>query len=336
MLCSTLLMMLLLFHIGWYLLSYLKKNKPLPQERVIEQFQTAHENILHQGAVRHVLEQDYIDSGPYRLHLDILPADKDSPVVVFIPGTSIYAQFYTPFMSALHQAGFNVVGFDPRGHGRSSGPRGDYTIDGIVDDTLAVVAYARRRFKKPVALVGSSQGGIVAFYAAARDDALAAVVCHNLADLNGKTNQVLSRIRVPSWSTPLVQAVMGLYGGFLIPIALYLDLTKEFLKDGTPVATYARKDPLALSWISLRALSSLLRTPLAKPVEAIKVPVMVIHPEKDHIFPQWYVESVYNRLGCKKRFCFMKNSSHLVMNNRIDKVVPDVARWLKDVLGAPH
>jgi pimeloyl-ACP methyl ester carboxylesterase len=336
MLFVTILIVLLLFHIGWYLLSYFKKNKSLPKERVIEQFQMAHENILHQRAVRHVLEQDYIENGQYRLHLDILPADKESPVVVFIPGTSIYAQFYTPFMSALRETGLNVVGFDPRGHGRSSGPRGDYTIDGIVDDTLAVVAYARRRFKQPVAVVGSSQGGIAAFYAAARDDSLAAVVCHNLADLNGKKNQVLSRSRVPRWSVPLVQAVMRLYGGFLIPIALYLDLTKVYLEDGTPVTDYSRKDPLAVTWISLRALNSLLKTPIAKPVEAITVPMMVIHPEKDHIFPQWYVESIYNRLRCKKRFFLMKNRSHLVTTNRIDQMVPDVSGWLKDALESRH
>jgi pimeloyl-ACP methyl ester carboxylesterase len=325
--------LILVFHIGWYLFSHYKKHKPLPDERVIKQFQSAHENTLRLRAVRHVLEEDYIESNGYRLHLDILPGCKNSPVVVFIPGTSIYAQIYTAFMSALHETGFNVVSFDPRGHGRSSGPRGDYTIDGIVDDALTVVAYARRRFKKPVTVVGSSQGGIAAFYTAARDDSLAAAVCHNLADLNGETNQVLSQIRVPLWSTPLVQAVLRLYSGFLIPIALYLDLTKEYLEDGTYVARYIRKDPLAVAWISLRALSSLLKTPLAKPLEAITVPMMVIHPEKDHIFPQWYVESLYNRLRCKKRFNFLKNRSHMVMTNRVEAVVPDVAAWLKDVTG---
>jgi pimeloyl-ACP methyl ester carboxylesterase len=333
---GSVLLILVLFTIGWYLFSYRKKNKPLPDERVIEQFHASHENILGLGATRHVREETYIDSGGYRLHLDILPADQDCPVVVFIPGTSIYAQFYMPFMSALRESGFNVVSFDPRGHGRSAGPRGDYTIDGIVDDALAAVAYARQRFNKPVSVVGSSQGGIVAFYVAARDDSLAAVVCHNLADLNGKTNQVLSRARVPSWSVPLVQAVMRLYGGFLIPISLYLDLTKEFLEDGTCVRDFTRKDPLAASWISLRALSSLLKTPLAKPVESITVPIMLIHPAKDLIFPQWYVESVYDRLRCKRKFHFMKNRSHMVMSNRVEKVVPDVAGWLKEVLETKH
>jgi pimeloyl-ACP methyl ester carboxylesterase len=237
-------------------------------------------------------------------------------------------------MLALCRAGFNVVGFDPRGHGRSSGPRGDYTIDEIVDDALAAAAYARRRFNNPVAVAGSSQGGIAAFYAAARDDGLAAAVCHNLADLNGKANQVLSRTRVPSWSTPLVQAVMRLYGGFLIPLALYLDLTNIYLENGNSIARYIEEDPLAVNWISLRALNSLLKTPLARPVEAVTVPVMVVHPEKDPIFPQWYVESLYNRLRCKKRFHLMKNRSHQVMTNRVEEVVPDVAAWLKEVMGS--
>ena len=41
---------------------------------------------------------------------------------------------------------FKVLRFDTRGHGQSSGPRGDYTMSGLVDDTLAVVKYARNRF----------------------------------------------------------------------------------------------------------------------------------------------------------------------------------------------
>jgi esterase/lipase len=68
-------------------------------------------------------------------------------------------------------------------------------------------------------------------------------------------------------------------------------------------------------------------------VEAVTVPVMVVHPEKDPIFPQWYVESLYNRLRCTKRFYLVKNRSHQVMTNRVEEVVPDVAAWLKEVLG---
>jgi esterase/lipase len=78
-----------------------------------------------------------------------------------------------------------------------------------------------------------------------------------------------------------------------------------------------------------------MHTDLAKPVEQITVPIMLImliHAENDTIFPQKYVESIFNRLTCKKKYLFFKNTEHLVMTNNVDEVVPPVAAWLKEVM----
>jgi esterase/lipase len=78
-----------------------------------------------------------------------------------------------------------------------------------------------------------------------------------------------------------------------------------------------------------------MHTDLAKPVEQITVHIMLImliHAENDTIFPQKYVESIFNRLTCKKKYLFFKNTEHLVMTNNVDEVVPPVAAWLKEVM----
>jgi len=323
---------IVLFHLAWFLLSYYQKHRSMPEEGVIDDFQRRQDALLGLSAVSDLLEEQTIEANGIRLHLDILPNGKGFPTVVFIPGTSVYAQVYMKFLHAMSQAGFNVVAFDPRGHGRSSGPRGDYTIDAIVSDAMAVVAYARERFQGQVAVAGSSQGGIAAFYAAARDDALSAAVCHNLADLNGRDNQVLSRTRVPYWLTPVARLLMGVYGGFVIPVAFYLDLKSERLENGQSVHDYIRDDPLCVTWITFRALNSLLRTRLARPVEAIETPVMVIHSDKDHIFPQSYVEAIYSRLTCPRKYLLLRNRGHLVMTNHVQEVVPAVAGWLRETM----
>ena len=108
-----------------------------------------------------------------------------------------------------------------------------------------------------------------------------------------------------------------------------LDLSLEFLKDGTPVSDYVREDPLCVTWVTLKALASLMRTDLARPVEAITVPVMLIHSDRDTIFPQGYVEDIYKRLTCPKAYLLLKNRDHLVMTNHVDEVAPSVANWLK-------
>ncbi|MBN1364189.1 MAG: alpha/beta fold hydrolase [Syntrophaceae bacterium] len=321
-----------IFHIAWYAGSRIYQNPKLPDDKVLREYQDKMIKQMKMNVDRSVMEETYINANGNRLHLIITATGKNAPTLVFIPGTSVYAKVFAQFGYDMYKQGFNVIGFDPRGHGQSSGPRGNYTINELVDDTLAVMKYTRNRFGDKVALAGSSQGGMTAFYAAARDDSINAVVCHNIANLNGKDNIILSLIRPPQFLVPFCIFIMNIYGNYSFPISLYLDLTKEKFPDGTDAATLIKHDPLAVSWITFRALNSLLRTDMVKPVEKIKVPVMLIHAGKDNIFPQAYVESIYNRLTCKKKYLLLKNAEHLVMTNNVPEIVPPIAAWLKDIM----
>ena len=326
---------IIVFHLCWYVLSRIITRRKPPDEQTIRAFHQSEENVFHLGALEGLLEERFLEIRGGRLNLTIMAHEKGRHTLVFIPGTSVYAKLYIGFIHAMYREGFNVVSFDPRGHGKSSGPRGDYTLNGIVDDALAVCAYAKNRFEGKLAVAGSSQGGMVAFYLAARDASLAAAVCHNLADLNGKDNLVLSRLKIPAFLSPLAHASMTLYKNFAFPTALYLDLKRETLPDGRDAAGFLKKDPLAVTWITFRALDSLMKTPLAKPVEKITVPVMVVHSDRDHIFPQEYVESIYRRLNCEKEFFLLKNREHLILTNNVDEVTPTVAAWLKKIMDKP-
>lgn len=320
------------FHIVWYAGSRMYQNRKLPDDKMLLEYQDKMIKQLRMNIDRSVMEETYITANGNKLHLMIAARGEQAPSLVFIPGTTAYAQVYAQFGYGMYKQGFNVIGFDPRGHGQSSGPRGNYTMNELVDDTLEVVKYARNRFGEKVVLAGSSQGGMAAFYAAARDDSIQAVVCHNIADLNGKDNIILSQLRPPQFLVPFCISLMNLYGNYSFPICLYLDLTKEKFLDGTDAATLIKQDPLAVSWITFRALNSLLRKDLATPVEKIKLPVMLIHAGKDNISPQVYVEGIYNRLTCKKKYLLLQNAEHLVMTNNVPEIVPPVTAWLREVI----
>lgn len=324
-----LIIIILLFHGAWYATSRIITGRDIPDEKTISNFQKATAKYHKFDSSKILILEDYITAYGNKIHLDVFPGKKDSMTIVFIPGTSVYAQVFIEFMYKMNQQGFNVIGFDPRGHGRSGGRRGDYTINEIVDDTLAVVRYARKRFNGRVAVVGCSQGGIAAFYTAARDNSIAAVVCHGVADLDGNENLALSAFKLPKILVPATQYLLDIYKNYVLPVAIYIDLSKEKPGINTEDLRLLSKDPLCVTWITLRAINSLLKTDIPKPVYKIDVPVMIISSDTDTIFPKEYVENIYSRLRCPKKLLIIKGAGHLLMTNYVNDTVGPVTEWLK-------
>ena len=277
-------------------------------------------------------QSDTVVSDGLKLNLEVIATDRGRPVFVFVPGTSVYSLLYSEFLLALADRGYNIVGVDPRGHGRSEGASGSYTIAELVADARAAVGYARERFNDRIALAGSSQGGIVAFYVAATDEKLAGVVCHNAADLADPASARLTRN--PGLSRvmkPLLPIFAALAPELKIPISLYLDLAAEPMRGFGNAKVFLDQDPLAYKSIRLKGLASLASAPLPRPIEQITTPVQILHAGRDNIFPQDYVESIYNRLTCKKSLKIYPDLPHLILTEHVDIVAPDVVEWLEEI-----
>ena len=273
-----------------------------------------------------------VQSDGLRLHLDVIPAAAGSSTLVFVPGTSVYGLVFGDFLAAVADGGVHVVSVDPRGHGRSEGVRGRYTLPELVADARAAVGYARRRFGGPIFAAGSSQGGIVAFYLAATNEPLAGVICHNLADLGGPgrhrmtAHPVLARL-----ASPAVRALGALFPHTSISISRYLDLlSTRGNEQHLEVRQRLESDPLALRRIYLRSLASLAYCPLPRPVEQITTPVLALHGGDDRIFPRDYVEHLVGRLTGHKALRVYEGRDHFLLTEQPGRVVPDILDWIHE------
>jgi alpha-beta hydrolase superfamily lysophospholipase len=275
---------------------------------------------------------DTVHSDGVELHLDIYEYDKNAPTVILVPGTAIYALCYVELMYKIGESGFNVIGMDPRGHGRSGGIRGNYTINELTNDVSNVVSYVLENFNEQVSVLGSSQGGIVAFYAAAKDARIKSVICQSIAILGHPDTLQLTRYQA---LTKIMSSISGFASAILphtkIPLSSYIDLKKHKLKYFGDLDNFLKKDPFALNHITLRAMSSLFHTKLAKPLKELETPTFIIQPQQDAIFPVQYIERIFGELNCPKRIKTYKNTSHGILVNDVDLVLPDILNWLYKV-----
>jgi lysophospholipase len=92
------------------------------------------------------------------------------PVLIVMHGYAEHCRRYDEFAEALLARDIGVCRFDARGHGRSSGQRGHVQeYSQYVDDLEAFVEYVAGLFpERPLAVLGHSNGGLVAIRAVQR------------------------------------------------------------------------------------------------------------------------------------------------------------------------
>ena len=91
--------------------------------------------------------------------------------VVILHGAGSAKESHFDFARGCRADGIAALAYDARGHGRSQGEFGP----GAIDDALAMVSLLREH-AEPIALRGSSMGGLQALHAGAREHSLCAVV----------------------------------------------------------------------------------------------------------------------------------------------------------------
>jgi acylglycerol lipase len=204
------------------------------------------------------------------------PETSPRAVVCLVHGLGEHTGRYAHVAAALNEAGYAVLGFDLRGHGKSEGLRGHTpTYDALMDDINRLLDEAAQRYPgKSQFIYGHSLGGnLVLNYALRRKPPLAGVVSTSPA----------IRVAEPLPATQLTMAkVMNrLQPAMQMPNGLALD---NLARDPEVIRAY-KSDPLVHNKISVRLAVEMLQAgewALAHAAE-FPLPLLLVHGTADEL-----------------------------------------------------
>ena len=162
-------------------------------------------------------------------------------VVTLVHGLGEHSGRYAQVADFLSRAGYALLTFDLRGHGKTAGPRGDARLSDILSDMDRLLAEARYRWPgKPLFLYGLSLGGLLVLY----------FTLQRKPQLNGVVASA------PGLKTPLEKqkakvALANLLASLLPHLIISSGLKPEDISRVRTVVEAYQKDPLVHDKVSL-------------------------------------------------------------------------------------
>ena len=237
------------------------------------------------GELRH----EWLPFAAGELHVEVHEAEDADATVVFSPGIGGHARFYTPFLAALRRAGLNAVGVDRPGHGLSTGRRGDAPMDRSIDALELVVRWARQRYGHPVALAGSSLGGITTWYALTREPDIACAVCHNISHPSLRID------RKAEFVVPAMKRLARIARHAPVRIKDFADFGA--VADDPAILAYMEgEDDRLWNWtLTARTGASFFEFEPQLPWEQVTTPTLVLVGENDRMVDPDYTRRAFDR-----------------------------------------
>jgi len=185
-----------------------------------------------------------------KLHLRDWPVADARGTVLIVHGLGEHIGRYEHVAAHLNGWGWNAVGYDHRGHGRSEGARGRIqTSDALLKDLARVIDTVRQAHPGPLVLLGHSMGGMVAARFVAEGIASPAP-WHRPVDA-----LVLSSPALDIGVRGVMKALLGVLGRLAPNLGVSNGLKPEWIsRDPRVVAAYVA-DPLVHDRISPRLVN---------------------------------------------------------------------------------
>lgn len=236
--------------------------------------------------------------------------------VIITHGIALHSIYYRKMAELLNEAGFSVVLYDVRGHGKSQGERGDIkSIYQFTSDLYELVEQTKKVYDGPIFLLGHSMGGIITkVYATLYDNFDGTIIM----------------------SSPTSAQRLGLVS--LLPSFLFgsyklkTDFTDTRLSHFPPSDNV---DPYALKHFTFRLIIQTLKVGtkhIEKCILDYKKPVLILHGSEDKLvssqMSKHFFESIkYN----DKKLVIIEGGYHNLNYDTVtEKVVEEIVSWLNN------
>jgi len=245
-------------------------------------------------------------------------------VVLICHGIAEHSGRYDHVARSLCSAGYNVVSFDLRGHGKSSGKRTYINrFSDYLDDFGEVLNRVTKTYQGiPVFLMGHSMGGgIVALFTMKRKTKVQGLL---LSAPTAKVSEDLS---------PLLQKISGVLSA-LVPWLPVLKLDNAFISKDPMVMEAYDSDPLNYrKKLLARTGSEILKSTqeISADCKIIQLPIFIMHGSEDKLVEIAGSEMLYNKVSSvDKTLKVYDGLYHEILNEpEQDIVKADIIDWLE-------
>ncbi|XP_048655678.1 valacyclovir hydrolase isoform X3 [Marmota marmota marmota] len=211
------------------------------------------------------------------VHLHYQQTGEGEHAVLLLPGMLGSGETdFAPQLKSLNKNLFTVVAWDPRGYGHSRPPDRDFPVDFFERDAKDAVDLMKTLKFKKISLLGWSDGGITALFAAAKYPSYInkMVIWGANAYVTEEDERIYQGIRdVSKWSEKARKPLEALYGYD------YLAKTCEKWVDGIGQFKHLPDGNICRHLLPL-----------------VQCPTLIVHGEKDPLVPRFHADFIHEQV----------------------------------------
>jgi alpha-beta hydrolase superfamily lysophospholipase len=247
-------------------------------------------------------------------------------VVVLVHGLGEHLGRYGHVAAGLIDRDLMVVGWDLRGHGRSSGARGDVPHGDLLVDDLAAVCARYRQEALPLFLFGHSLGGQIVLRLLEKD---AGVCCGAVI----ASPWLRLAFNPPWWKLLLGRLAMKIWPGFVQPRGIRSD---RLSRDEVHLKSFPDLD-LVHQRISARMYFSLRAEGERIFAEAgsVRTPLLMLHGDDDPVTSHHTTCDFFERLGSADKTLRIYPGARHETHNDLERelVIREIGDWIAARVG---